>query len=152
MTKPALETFKVTPHPHPVSRLTDGGYDLNRIKTVILSHKHFDHFGNLDTVSSFDPLIVVGPGSLEGIGEGYPEDEKSIWPSSWLKERRISELPAPSSDAWKVDGQKDSKKWTKVACFDEAVDWFGDGSFWLVSAPGVSGFNPHDYLMFHLTI
>lgn len=144
MTKPALEKFKVEPQPHPVSRLRDGGYDLSRIKTVILSHKHFDHFGNLETVAAFDPLVVVGPGSLAGIGKGYPEDEKSIWPSGWLKDRRFAELPQPTEkkgDKWTVEGREGEKQWEKMACFEEGVDWFGDGSFWLIHAPGVSGPN-----------
>jgi metal-dependent hydrolase (beta-lactamase superfamily II) len=137
--KPALKTFEVTPYPHPVSRLEKGGYDMNRIKTVTISHKHFDHFGNLDTISSFDPMVVVGPGSMEVIGKGYPETEKSPWPSSWLKDHRIFELPSPGEVSdWKVEGKGESKSWGKVACFEEAIDWFGDGSFWLINAPGVS--------------
>jgi hypothetical protein len=141
VTKPALGVFKVSPQSHPVARLQEGKYDLARIKTVVISHKHFDHFGNLDTVSSFDPLVVVGPRSMEVIGQGYPEDENSPWPSTWLKDHRIFELPSPTEAPqleWEVDGQDEGKKWKKIACFDEAVDWFADGSFYLINAPGVS--------------
>lgn len=137
MTKPALQKFKVQPQPHPIARLQKGGYDVSRIKTLVISHKHFDHFGNLDTLASFDPLVVVGPGTLGTIGKGYPKDEKSPWPTKWLEERRIAELPsAESKGHWKI-GDKD-RSWQPVACFQEGVDWFGDGSFWLISAPGVS--------------
>jgi len=30
------------------------------------------------------------------------------------------------------------RKWERVGCFDIGVDWFGDGSFWLIDTPGVS--------------
>lgn len=32
------------------------------------------------------------------------------------------------------------RKWEEVGCFENAVDWFGDGSFWLIDTPGVSSF------------
>ena len=105
--------------------------------------------GDLDTLP--DPVpIILGPNSLESIGPGYPHDPNSAWPAEWLKKYHFVELPTPSNvgDAqWKgelstiaLPGR--GRKWEEVGCFDNGVDWFGDGSFWLIDTPGVSFFFP----------
>jgi hypothetical protein len=83
---------------------------------------------------------------LESIGPGYPHDPNSAWPAEWLKKYNFVELPAPSaagSEKWtgeiaEVALPGKERKWEKVGCFDNGVDWFGDGSFWLIDTPGVS--------------
>jgi hypothetical protein len=101
---------------------------------------HFDHYGDLGTLRDIQPLIVFGQGTLARIGAGYPEDEESPWPSEWLKELNIvdlSDLGALEEKGGEGRADGGARKWERVACFDQALDWFGDGSLWLVAAPGV---------------
>ena len=85
---------------------------------------------------------------MESIGPGYPHDPNSAWPAEWLKKYHFLELPAPSNvgDAqWKgevseVGLPERGRRWESIGCFENAVDWFGDGSFWLIDTPGVSCF------------
>lgn len=136
--------FKATPGPGPIKRLQEGGYDTSQITEVILSHQHFDHFGDLDTLSE-DVKVILGPGSLASIGSGYPDNTNGPWPKKWLEEKRLIELPSPDQGgSWPKDfdsvraiGPTAARKWQQVACFEHAVDWFGDGSLWLALNEGV---------------
>jgi hypothetical protein len=91
--------------------------------------------------------IILGPNSLESIGPGYPHDPNAAWPASWLEKYEFIELPPPDAIGDKEwEGQiaevenlkREKRKWEKVGCFDHGVDWFGDGSLWLIDTPGVS--------------
>lgn len=128
--------FKASPGPGPIKRLREGGYDTGKIKEVILSHQHFDHFGDLDTLAP-GVKVVLGPGSLASIGPGYPEDPDGSWPKKWLDEKQLEELPPVDvgSSAPSIRG-----KWQQVACFEHALDYFGDGSLWLAVNEGASVF------------
>ncbi|KAH8080931.1 beta-lactamase-like protein [Filobasidium floriforme] len=131
--------FKANPGPGPIKRLREGGYDTGKIKEVILSHQHFDHFGDLDTLAS-GVKVVLGPGSLASIGPGYPEDPDGSWPKKWLDEKQLEELPPVDvgSSAPSIRG-----KWQQVACFEHALDYFGDGSLWLAINEGASHCRGH---------
>ena len=137
--------FKATAGPGPIKRLEQGGYDIDKITEVILSHEHFDHFGDLDTLSP-KVKVILGPGSLASIGSGYPEDPNGSWPKKWLEEKQLVELPSPDQRGpWSNEsatvGAGDlpvAREWQQLACFEHAVDWFGDGSFWLAVNEGVS--------------
>ena len=37
-------------------------------------------------------------------------------------------------------GRGKGRRWERVGCFDNGVDWFGDGSLWLIDTPGVCPF------------
>jgi hypothetical protein len=83
---------------------------------------------------------------LESIGPGYPHDPNSAWPAEWLTKYHFVELPGPSDVGdvkWKgevatIASARRGRKWEGVGCFENGVDWFGDGSFWLIDTPGVS--------------
>ncbi|KAL7422344.1 hypothetical protein Q5752_002990 [Cryptotrichosporon argae] len=106
--------------------------------------------GDLDTLPSPAPPILLGPGSLESTGpKGAPDDPNAAWPAAWLETYRFVELPsasAVSGGAWGADvpaaslgpGENTGRRWEAVGCFERAVDWFGDGSFWVIDAPGHS--------------
>lgn len=90
------------------------------IEAVVWSHWHFDHTGD---PSTFDPAtaLVVGPGFRDALLPGYPADPGSAILESDYAGRELREV--------RFDGA------TRVGRFD-ALDYFGDGSFYLLDGPG----------------
>jgi glyoxylase-like metal-dependent hydrolase (beta-lactamase superfamily II) len=110
-------------------RVKDGGLDPGAIKTVIISHAHWDHTGDV----SFFPnaATVVGKGTYDLVRNGYPADLNSAFAQNILpmEEGRIRTLDP-----------NDTSLWTPLGPFPRAHDLFGDGSAYIVDAPGhVSG-------------
>ncbi|KAJ5774832.1 hypothetical protein N7457_009728 [Penicillium paradoxum] len=108
--------------------LEKGGLDVQSdINTVIFSHMHYDHTGD---PSKFGPGVkfVVGPGAGRFIRgpQSYPEDPNSPYDSRGFPLDGVLELP---------DGN-DSDYWSPLGPFPAAHDWFGDGSVYLIHAPG----------------
>lgn len=89
--------------------------------------------------------MILGYQSLESIGPGAPEDPNALWPKKWLEETHILELPSMTEGtAWNGEiasigshGKSIERRWEKIACYGQGVDWFGDGSFWLLANEGV---------------
>lgn len=94
-----------------------------------LSHLHYDHVGD---PSKFGPdtHFVVGPeaGKLIWGGNAYPMDKNSHFDSNLLPRDRAKELPIPREAP---DGY-----WKPLGPFPEAHDFFGDGSVFVINAPG----------------
>ncbi|OTB00942.1 hypothetical protein M426DRAFT_64957 [Hypoxylon sp. CI-4A] len=103
--------------------LIENGVDLSDIRNIVLSHRHFDHQGDL---SAFPPStnLIVGLGFKEFVGEGYPKDEKSVCLSDSWEGRKLLELDFESD-----------KRATKIGRF-QAIDFFDDGSFYLLRSLG----------------
>ncbi|KAK5991690.1 Cytochrome P450 monooxygenase mpaDE'-like protein [Cladobotryum mycophilum] len=105
------------------------GTDPNNVNYVILSHGHWDHARPLP--KGFESAIMVcGPGATLHHSPGYPQNPESpydgrIWDSS-LRTFTLYELPSTS----------DALHWTRIGPFPHALDFFGDESFFLISAPG----------------
>ena len=93
------------------------------IEAVIWSHSHFDHIGD---PSAFPPStdLVVGPGFKQAYWPGYPTNPESLLLDSDAEGRNFRE----------IDIQKEGNG-LKIGRFD-AMDYFGDGSFYLLDAPG----------------
>lgn len=100
--------------------LKRGGVDLNSINSVILSHWHWDHSGNLALFPNTTEL-VVGPGFKELILPGYPLREDSPHHEDSFKNREVREIS--------FDGD------LHIGDF-QAHDFFGDGSLYLLNVPG----------------
>ncbi|KAL4799161.1 cytochrome P450 [Aspergillus venezuelensis] len=96
------------------------------IEAVIWSHHHYDHTGDPSAFPSSTKL-VVGPGVLDLTGGGYPTNPNTTVLETDLSGREIQEIS--------FDAQADKN--VKVGPFD-GVDYFGDGSFYLLNAPGHS--------------
>ncbi|KZT72063.1 Metallo-hydrolase/oxidoreductase [Daedalea quercina L-15889] len=107
--------------PDVAETLGQHGFDLKSINAVIWSHSHFDHTGN---PSTFPPTtaLVVGAGTQAAVRPGYPLNPDAGLPESDFLGRDVVEIAFPD-DAPTIAGLK-------------SHDYFGDGSFYLLEAPG----------------
>lgn len=105
--------------------LRQGGLDPNDIDTVILSRLHYDHHG--DSEDFPDSECIVGAGSLELLrNELNIKSSHQFFDKDLFKGRsRVSELPSAEDPPWKPLGP-----------FGGAFDLLGDGSIYVVDAPG----------------
>ena len=93
------------------------------IEAVIWSHPHFDHIGDPSTFPRSTDL-VVGHGFKDNYWPGYPTNPEAGLLDSDFQGRNLRE----------INIQKEGNG-LKVGRFD-AMDFFGDGSFYLLDAPG----------------
>ncbi|KAI5363207.1 putative metallo-beta-lactamase, ribonuclease Z/Hydroxyacylglutathione hydrolase [Septoria linicola] len=101
--------------------LEEEGVELEGIEAVVWSHAHGDHVGK---PSLFHPstTLIVGPGVKESCFPGWPEVESSPVLVEAFDGREVKEL-APAHFTTEIGGLK-------------AFDYFGDGSFYFLLAPG----------------
>jgi glyoxylase-like metal-dependent hydrolase (beta-lactamase superfamily II) len=94
------------------------------IDTVIWSHHHWDHTGDL---TKFPPetTLAVGPGLPAQFMPGYPANNDAPFLETDVKDRNVHEF-----DFFGKDGRG-----LKVGSFN-AIDFFGDGSFYVLDTPG----------------
>jgi glyoxylase-like metal-dependent hydrolase (beta-lactamase superfamily II) len=101
--------------------LQDAGIDAQEIDAVIYSHQHFDHTGDPKTLSPHTK-IIVGPGYKNIFLPGWPAKKRSWDTTSDLYEgRTVTEITFGPDFC--IGGL-------------QAFDFFGDGSFYLLSSPG----------------
>jgi glyoxylase-like metal-dependent hydrolase (beta-lactamase superfamily II) len=156
-----LPNFKCEPQ-SPADILTQHGNASQQpanIKAVIFSHMHFDHVGDGAQAGLHDAELWIGPTSCTYARPGYPVDPRAPTLSDTLPvdgSRKIIEAYIPD-DMLRDAGDKragkvnegmakgkyagvDLKKpeWMGLGAFDRAYDVWGDGSAWLVDAPGHS--------------
>ncbi|EAT86512.1 hypothetical protein HBI56_102340 [Parastagonospora nodorum] len=91
----------------------------DNIDTVVWSHNHFDHIGDIATLPQAE--LIVGPGVRDTLFPGWPNNPDSPVKNSDMQGRSIREIV--------FDGK------LKIGGFD-AVDFFQDGSLFLLDAPG----------------
>ncbi|KAJ6591480.1 beta-lactamase-like protein [Mycena vulgaris] len=99
-------------------QLQDGGIALASIDTVIWSHSHFDHIGDMSKFPNTTAL-VIGPGTDTAT---FPESPNAALQASDLAGHNVTELNFAGSRLT-FSGLK-------------AIDWFNDGSFYLLDTPG----------------
>lgn len=94
------------------------------IESIIWSHNHFDHVGD---PSTFPPSteLIIGPGVQAASWPCYPSNPDAGLLDSDIEGRVVREISFDSKD----------EKYLKIGRFD-AFDFFGDGSFYLLDAPG----------------
>ncbi|KAK7725867.1 hypothetical protein SLS63_007859 [Diaporthe eres] len=104
---------------HDASGLRVGSRD---IEAVIWSHNHFDHIGD---PSVFPPStdLVVGPGVKDASWPGWPRVPDASVLDSDAAGRTVREITFSGEGALRIG---------RFAAFD----YFGDGSFYLLDAPG----------------
>lgn len=120
------ETTTITPGQHDVASMLDSetsdmAIQSRDIEAIIWSHNHFDHTGD---PSTFPPstALIVGPGVTAASWPGWPRNPHAGVLDSSIQGRVVREIAfnAPL---------------LKIGRFD-ALDYFGDGSFYLLDAPG----------------
>lgn len=99
--------------------LEENGISLQSISTVIWSHWHWDHIGDMSKFPNSTTLLT-GPGFAEAFMPGYPKDQHSSILESDYAGRNHFEVRDFES---KIGGLP-------------AYDLFGDGSLYLLSTPG----------------
>lgn len=124
--KPIVDRIKeggwnITVEKDVAQTLEENGVKTKDIEAIIWSHYHWDHTGDPARFPE-GTALVVGPGF------------KGRWPKGWPTKEDAS----VSEDAW--EGRElreisfeDSK--LKIGRFN-ALDYFGDGSFYLLDTPG----------------
>ena len=99
-------------------QLTEHGMPLSSVTSIIWSHSHIDHVGD---PSLFPPSVtlLIGPGTPR---PGYPTDPDAFLLDSAFESREVRELDFSNAE-FNIGGFR-------------AIDYFEDGSFYLLSAPG----------------
>lgn len=109
------------------SILCRGGIDPMDITALIFSHQHFDHTGDPRRFSG-RAKIIVGPGYKQAFLPGWPEN-KQAWEttSDLYRDREVIEVSFSQGND--LSGE------LQIGGF-RALDYFGDGSFYLLDTPG----------------
>lgn len=109
--------------------LDEGGVDGNSIEAIVWSHHHFDHIGNPATFGR-NTSLIVGPGFRERWLPGYPTNPSSTILESDYAGREVVELDFAT-------GKSGSRTYRPATVGRlRALDYFGDGSFYLLDTPG----------------
>lgn len=103
------------------------GYDLSAVNSIIWSHSHIDHVGD-PSVFPFTTDLVVGPGFKSACMPGYPTNPDATVLDSAFRGRFVKEL----------DFDKRGSNVANIGGF-RAVDFWRDGSFWVLECPGHTG-------------
>jgi glyoxylase-like metal-dependent hydrolase (beta-lactamase superfamily II) len=88
------------------------------------SHAHWDHCRPIRNIFP-SAKASFGPGTMAACSPGHLEDANSQWDGRFFDPKRATENVAEFTGPWRQFGS-----------FDKAMDYFGDGSFWIVQAPG----------------
>ncbi|KAF9811795.1 hypothetical protein IEO21_06407 [Rhodonia placenta] len=103
-----------------IESLQKGGYNPAQISHVCLSHVHFDHQG--DTRPFTNATFIAGEESRALLSPGYPADPNGMFLGSLLPPERTRYVPRAEMRA--------------VGPFPHALDFYGDGSLYVVDTPG----------------
>ncbi|KAL6248802.1 hypothetical protein RBB50_003865 [Rhinocladiella similis] len=114
----------------PAEDIESLGEDPKDVKYIIVSHGHWDH---IFPAKSYHPnaKLFCGKGSFEYSTPCWPTEADSTFDGR-VWDPKISELPIEefSSPSEAPD------KWQPLGPYKNALDFFGDGSFWVIDAPG----------------
>jgi glyoxylase-like metal-dependent hydrolase (beta-lactamase superfamily II) len=105
-------------------RIAEGGLDPAEVKQVVVSHAHFDHVGDLTRFPA--ATVVVSKGTQDIAENSYPANPDSPYVQDMLPASRICAL----------DPDDASLGWVPLGPFAKALDLLGDGSAYVVDAPG----------------
>ncbi|KAI0662115.1 Metallo-hydrolase/oxidoreductase [Cubamyces menziesii] len=100
--------------------LRKGGVEPTDVKTIIISHLHFDHVGQC---SSFpNATFILGHEAKDFLAHAYPSDPDSLCLQSAVPSARTRFLNSEFTQT--------------IGPFPRACDYFGDGSMYIIDAPG----------------
>ncbi|KAF1949058.1 Metallo-hydrolase/oxidoreductase [Byssothecium circinans] len=107
-----------------VAQLGERGVSAEDVDTVLFSHAHWDHCRPIRGIFP-NATAYFGPGTKENCSPGHMMDPSIQWDGRFFDPERATERWAELEGAWESFGP-----------FDKALDFFGDGSFWIMQAPG----------------
>ncbi|TPX45789.1 hypothetical protein SeLEV6574_g03639 [Synchytrium endobioticum] len=136
------ETWKPTVPKDPRDYLEEARMAHESIDYIFISHPHFDHSGDIYRFPKSQ--LVVGQGTLAHVGNAWPTNPNGSYRSDSIK---------------LTDGRNTTEiEYTDkmVGAFETTFDFFGDGSFILVDAPGhcaghmlaLARISPTQYVLF----
>ncbi|KAH9923581.1 hypothetical protein B0H21DRAFT_840819, partial [Amylocystis lapponica] len=148
-----LQEFAVDCPRDVVAILGDGGISPSSIATVIyryygrglsvyfsqcaetrlFSHLHFDHVGDLTPFASAE--LVLGGGAEEVMQDTYPSNPESLFPE-FPTVQKVRYIHFHGEDNKEGAQMLPSCLVTPVGAFANGLDLFGDGSLYLLDAPG----------------
>ncbi|KAI0453616.1 beta-lactamase-like protein [Xylaria acuta] len=103
--------------------LVEHGEKLSDIEAIVWSHLHWDHIGNPSKFPN-SVKVLVGPGVTEAHMPGWPEIGTAEFKEDDIKNHEVVEISEDQFES-EIGGMP-------------AYDYFGDGSFYLLSAVGHS--------------
>ncbi|KAL4940198.1 hypothetical protein BDV06DRAFT_213669 [Aspergillus oleicola] len=149
--KHAMTRQPVSGIPDVVESLEKGGLGPDDIDIIIFSHLHWDHVGTPGDFPSSKFVIGLGAGNLLTGNSGVRNGSHSHFEEGLLDRTRTIELHDPDF-AQPVELEHDinnlapqtqqqaeslpSTPWKPLGPFPATLDIFGDGSLYIVSAPG----------------
>lgn len=119
--------------PDAVTSLSRGGLTVDDIDYVMFSHVHYDHVGMPRDFTNPKTKFVVGNGALDLLSGKTKHDlgKHMVFEADLLPTGRAVELPP--NDNSLADSPYE---WTSLASFPHAIDFFHDGSVYILDAPG----------------
>lgn len=100
------------------------------IDTIFFSHAHWDHCrpfrGEFPNANA-----LFGPGTLFHCRPGHIRDGQPTMASQWDSRFFSADPDVQTEPCAELQGP-----WVPWGPFDEAMYYFGDGSFWIIKAPG----------------
>jgi hypothetical protein len=88
------------------------------------SHAHWDHCRPISNVFP-NATAKFGPGTVAACSPGHLVDATSQWDGRFFDFEHATEKSEEFAGSWHPFGP-----------FEKAMDYFGDGSFWIVQAAG----------------
>ncbi|KAF1842780.1 Metallo-hydrolase/oxidoreductase [Cucurbitaria berberidis CBS 394.84] len=107
-----------------VQQLSERGVLANQIDTVLFSHAHWDHSRPISDVFP-NATAYFGPGTRSACSPGHLEEPNAQWDGRFFD-------PNHATERW----EEVAGTWAKFGPFNVAMDYFGDGSFWVIQSPG----------------
>lgn len=123
----------ISTEPDVVASLAKGGLKQTDIDYVIFSHVHYDHVGFPKDFTNPETRFLVGNGALDLLSGKTQLNlgKHMVFESDLLDSERTVELPSPEDTSVKSE-----YSWTPLSSFPHAIDFFNDGSVYIVNAPG----------------
>ncbi|KAI4915936.1 hypothetical protein J4E90_004382 [Alternaria incomplexa] len=107
-----------------VQQLAQRGVAAEDVDTVLFSHAHWDHSRPISGLFP-NAIAYFGPGTRAACQPGHMRDQILQWDGRFFD-------PENSTEKWdELHGV-----WKPFGPFKRALDYFGDGSFWILDAPG----------------